>query len=39
MRAGLLESEYEAEQVLVKSKLAEWAATEPHWQEYLKTLV
>jgi predicted PolB exonuclease-like 3'-5' exonuclease len=39
MRAGLLESEYEAEQVLVKSKLAEWAATEPHWQEYLKTWV
>jgi predicted PolB exonuclease-like 3'-5' exonuclease len=35
MRGGLLEAEYEQEMDLVRSRLAELAPTEPHWQEYL----
>ena len=35
MRAGLSEAEYEQEIAMVKSTLAELAANEPHWGEYL----
>ncbi len=35
MRGGLLEAEYAQEMDFVKGSLAELAATEPHWQEYL----
>jgi predicted PolB exonuclease-like 3'-5' exonuclease len=39
MRGGLLEAEYAQEIDFVKNTLAEWAPTEPHWQEYLAAWV
>jgi predicted PolB exonuclease-like 3'-5' exonuclease len=35
MRCGFTEAEYEQEVALVKGTLANLAAAEPHWQEYL----